>query len=104
VVVSPEAGGGFTVEKLALAIEISEIADEAASAGKVLDVQAEACRLVRKHLAAHVSTERVAQALAREVAAAGRRRCKVFVAPPPPRRQNACGSRIEMPDRVARRH
>jgi hypothetical protein len=57
-------------EKLALAIEIADLAEKAAATGEPVDVQEEARRLVREHPEASASEQQVADALAQEAAAA----------------------------------
>lgn len=58
------------MEKLALAIEIAELADAAAAAGTPIDVQQEARRLLDGHPEAGSSERQVVETLAQEIAAA----------------------------------
>jgi hypothetical protein len=69
------------MQSLALAIRISEIADEAAITGKPVDVGTTAHSLCRKHPEAHATEAQIAEALTQEVVASTNRQCKVFVMP-----------------------
>jgi hypothetical protein len=58
------------MEKLALAVEIAELADEAVSDGKPVDVRNEATRLVAAHPEADSTERQIIETLVQEIAAA----------------------------------
>jgi hypothetical protein len=77
-VFSQPAGKDCTMQTLALAIRIAEIAEEAASTGKPVDVHDVACRLIWKYPEAPVTEVQVEQALDQELEASAWRQCKVM--------------------------
>jgi hypothetical protein len=61
------------MQMLALAIRISEVADEAAKTGKPVDVGTTARSLCKRHPEAHATEAQIAEALTQEVVAATNR-------------------------------